>query len=52
MKKYVLQVSDGEVINSVLTYSIEDAIEIFAITKNLSIEQLLKIFTVGEVLSK
>ena len=50
MKKYVLQVSDGEVINSVLTYSIEDAIEIFAITKNLSIEQLLNIFTVGEVL--
>lgn len=52
MKKYTLRVSDGEVINSVITYTLEDAIEIFALTKNLSKEQLLKIFTVDEVLCK
>jgi hypothetical protein len=50
MKKYTLRVSDGEVINSVITYTIEDAIEIFALTKNLTINQLLKIFTVDETL--
>jgi hypothetical protein len=52
MKKYTLRVSDGEVINSVITYTLEDAIEIFALTKNLTTEQLLKIFTVDEILLK
>lgn len=50
MKKYTLKVSDGEVINSVITYTKEDAIEIFAITKNLTVEQLLKIFIVDETI--
>lgn len=50
MKKFNLRVSDGEVINSVITYTLEDAIEIFAITKNLTIDQLLKIFIVDETL--
>lgn len=50
MKRYTLKVSDGEVINSVITYSLEDAIEIFALTKNLTCEQLLRIFTVSESL--
>lgn len=49
MKKFVLRISDGEIINNVITYSLEDAIEIFAITKNISIENLLKIFKVDEV---
>lgn len=52
MKKYILKVSDGEVINSVITYTLEDAIEIFALTKNLTTQQLLNIFTVAEVLSE
>lgn len=50
MKKFNLRVSDGEVINSVITYTLEDAIEIFALTKNLTTEQLLKIFIVDETL--
>lgn len=50
MKKFTLKVSDGEVINTVITYTKEDAIEIFAITKNLTVEQLLNIFTVSEVI--
>ena len=50
MKKYTLRISDGEVINSVITYTLEDAIEIFALTKNLTIDQLLKIFTVDETI--
>jgi hypothetical protein len=50
MKKFNLRVSDGEVINSVITYTLEDAIEIFALTKNITTEQLLKIFTVDETL--
>ncbi len=50
MKKFNLRISDGEVINNVITYTLEDAIEIFALTKNLTCEQLLKIFTVDETL--
>lgn len=47
MKVFYLKVSDGEIINRVYTKSIDDAIEIFALQKNLSIEQLLKIFVVS-----
>ncbi len=50
MKKFNLRVSDGEIINCVITYTLEDAIEIFALTKNLTTEQLLKIFIVDETL--
>ena len=50
MKKYNLKVSDGEVINTVITYTIEDAIEIFALTKNITTEQLTRIFIVEELI--
>ncbi len=52
MKKFSLKISDGEVINNVITYTLDDAIEIFAITKNLTIDQLLRIFTVEEFICK
>ena len=48
MKIFCLKVSDGETINKVFTSDIDSAIEIFAITKNLSIDQLLRIFEVEE----
>lgn len=50
MKIFCLKISDGETINKVLTYNIDDAIEIFAITKQLTIAQLLKIFIVEELI--
>ena len=49
MKVFYLKVSDGEIINRAYARNIDDAIEIFAMTKGLSIDQLLKIFIVEDL---
>lgn len=49
MKIYCLKVGDGEVIHKVYTYTLDDAVEIFALTKNLSPEQITRIFIVEEL---
>jgi len=48
MKKFSLIDRSGETINTVDAYDFEDALEYFAIIKDLEILQLLKIFEVVE----
>ena len=49
MKNYALKNSFGEVINQTKAISLSEAQEIFAIIKNLSLQELLSIFIVEEL---
>ena len=46
MERYALKTQDGETINSIKAYSLNEAYGLFAKIKNLTIEDLEKIFIV------
>lgn len=48
MKKYYLKNKSGEVIHKIKAKNIHKAIELFAKTKNLKTEELLKIYKVSD----
>jgi len=50
MRKYVLKTKCGEAINSVVTEGISNAIEMLAEKKKLSMEALVEIYNVEEVI--
>lgn len=49
MRYYVLKTKDGEVINKVPSSDKESAKKIFALSKNLTVEALSKIYLVEEI---
>ena len=47
MKKFYLKTKNGEVINSIEAFDIDDAIRFFAVVKNISEQNLLEIYVVS-----
>lgn len=49
MKKFALTTKEGEIISTILSNDLDEAIELFSMRKHISSENLLEIFNIKEL---